>query len=106
MADKGLQSERTRLAWVRTAALLAAGALGSAGVALRHEAPAWIVAPFALAALSGAVLLVRTGVRFRRVERAMREGHPLDVTADARLAWLGTLAVVVGALAVVIAAAA
>ncbi len=106
MVDKGLQSERTRLAWVRTAALLAAGALGSAGVALSHGAPAWIAAPFALAALIGAVLLLRTGVRFRRVERALRDGHPLDVTADARLAWLGTLALVAGALALVIAAAA
>ncbi|WP_433500603.1 DUF202 domain-containing protein [Sphaerimonospora sp. CA-214678] len=106
MVDKGLQSERTRLAWVRTAALLAAGALGAAGVALSHGAPVWVATPFALAALIGAVLLLRTGVRFRRVQRALRDGHPLDVTADARLVWLGTLALVVGALAVVIDAAA
>lgn len=100
---KGLQSERTRLTWVRTAAVLVAVALGSMGMALRHAAPAWVVVLFAAAVLSGAILLIRTGVRFRRVERVLREGRPLEATPDVRLAWLGTLAVAVGALLLVIA---
>ncbi|MFJ2029943.1 DUF202 domain-containing protein [Streptosporangium sp. NPDC087985] len=95
--DEGLQSERTRLAWVRTAALLAVGALGAAGVGLRAGIHLLAVALFALAALCGALLLARTGVRYQRVQRALHEGSPLDERADAVIAWLGTLAVAAGA---------
>ncbi|MEV4217733.1 DUF202 domain-containing protein [Nonomuraea sp. NPDC049725] len=101
--DRGLQSERTRLAWVRTAVTLATGGLGATGLAARAGLPLPALAAFALAALCGAVLLIRTGVRFRRVQQALHGGRPLDNGADALLAWLGTLAVVAGALTFVIA---
>ncbi|MEV6980518.1 DUF202 domain-containing protein [Sphaerisporangium sp. NPDC051017] len=101
----GLHGERTLLAWIRTAATLAAGGLGAAGVAGRqfeqfgHGGAA---VPFVLAALCGAILLARTGVRYHRVDRALRQGLPLDARADAVLAWLGVLAVAAGALAFVL----
>ncbi|MEV8633568.1 DUF202 domain-containing protein [Streptosporangium sp. NPDC051023] len=95
--DEGLQSERTRLAWVRTAAVLAVGSLGAGGVALRAGVSPLTVVPFALAAVSGALLLARTGIRYRRVQHALHEGRPLDDRADAVIAWLGTMAVAVGA---------
>jgi uncharacterized membrane protein YidH (DUF202 family) len=95
--DRGLQSERTRLAWVRTAVALSTGGLGAAGLAVRHGLPAVAVAAFALAALCGGVLLIRTGVRFRHVQRALHGGRALDDGFDALFAWLGTLSVVAGA---------
>ncbi|ETK32521.1 DUF202 domain-containing protein [Microbispora sp. ATCC PTA-5024] len=98
----GLHSERTRLAWVRAAAALAACGLGAAGAALRHGVAGAVTVPFVLAALSGAVLLVRTGVRHHHVERALAEGRTLDPGLDVRLAWLGALCVAAGALVLVI----
>ncbi|HEX4813467.1 MAG TPA: DUF202 domain-containing protein [Nonomuraea sp.] len=95
--DRGLQSERTRLAWVRTAVMLATGGLGAAGLTARHGLPPPAVAAFALAALCGGVLLTRTRVRFRRVQAALHGGRPLDPRLDALFAWLGTLCAVVGA---------
>lgn len=95
--DEGLQSERTRLAWVRTAAVQAVGGLGAGGVALRAGVPPVAVAPFVLSAASGALLLARTGVRYRRVQRALHEGTPLDVRVDAVIAWLGTMTAALGA---------
>ncbi|MEV0387310.1 DUF202 domain-containing protein [Nonomuraea sp. NPDC050643] len=95
--DRGLQSERTRLAWVRTAVALATGGLGAAGVSARHGLPAIAIAGFALAALCGGVLLIRTGVRFRRVQAALHAGRPLYAGFDAFFAWLGTMSVVAGA---------
>ncbi|GGS70596.1 DUF202 domain-containing protein [Nonomuraea spiralis] len=100
--DQGLQSERTRLAWVRTAVALATGGLGAAGLAVRHGLPVLAVAGFALAALCGAVLLIRTGVRFRRVQEALHGGRPIDAGLDALFAWLGTLSVVIGAVTFVL----
>ncbi|MFI0418475.1 DUF202 domain-containing protein [Spongiactinospora sp. 9N601] len=104
--DEGLQSERTRLAWVRTATVLAAGGLGAAGMVLRSGANPLSVAAFVLATLFGGVLLARTGVRYRRVQRALHEGRPLDHRADAVLAWYGVLAVAAGAAVFVMAEAA
>ncbi|GAA3539584.1 hypothetical protein GCM10022419_019550 [Nonomuraea rosea] len=95
--DRGLQSERTRLAWVRTAVALSTGGLGAAGLSLRHGLPALAVVVFALAALCGGVLLIRTGVRFRQVQAALHGGTPLDAWLDVFFAWLGTLSVVAGA---------
>ncbi|MBA2894715.1 DUF202 domain-containing protein [Nonomuraea soli] len=92
--DPGLQSERTRLAWVRCAVALSTGGLGAAGAALRTGMPVLAVVAFAVAALCGGVLLVRTGTRFRRVQEALHEGRSLEEKADALLAWVGTLAVV------------
>ncbi|GII54636.1 hypothetical protein Pth03_30250 [Planotetraspora thailandica] len=98
----GLHSERTRLAWVRTAATLAGAGLVMGGTGLRGaENPALLV-PFALAALSGAALLLRTGARYRRVEQALKEGVPLDETTDGRLVWAGVLCVAAGALVLVL----
>ncbi|MET7327701.1 DUF202 domain-containing protein [Nonomuraea sp. NPDC005650] len=101
--DRGLQSERTRLAWVRTAVALATGGLGAAGLSLRHGLPVPATVAFALAALCGAVLLIRTGVRFRRVQVALHGGRPLDPGLDVLFAWLGTLCVVAGAVTFVLA---
>ncbi|MFB9251779.1 DUF202 domain-containing protein [Sphaerisporangium melleum] len=101
---EGLHSERTLLAWIRTGTALAAGGLGGAGVAARHMGSGPAALPFVLAALCGAVLLARTHLRHRRLESALHEGKPLDVRADALLAWLGVLAVVAGAAAFVLAA--
>ncbi|TYB68904.1 DUF202 domain-containing protein [Nonomuraea sp. PA05] len=95
--DRGLQSERTRMAWVRTAVALSTGGLGAAGLAARHGLPVLAVAAFALAALCGGVLLIRTGLRYRRVQAALHGGKPLDAGLDALFAWLGTLGVVAGA---------
>ncbi|MEV4179762.1 DUF202 domain-containing protein [Nonomuraea sp. NPDC049709] len=95
--DRGLQSERTRLAWVRTAVALSTGGLGAAGVAARSGLPAIAIAGFAMAALCGGVLLIRTRLRFRRVQAALHAGRPLDAGLDAFFAWLGTLSVVAGA---------
>ncbi|MFI9835929.1 YidH family protein [Nonomuraea sp. NPDC051941] len=101
--DEGLQSERTRLAWVRTAVALATGGLGAAGLSLRHGLPVPSVVVFALAALCGAVLLIRTGARFRRVQEALHGGKPLNPGLDVLFAWLGTMCVVAGAIVFVLA---
>ncbi|WP_084960495.1 DUF202 domain-containing protein [Thermoactinospora rubra] len=95
--DPGLQSERTRLAWVRSAVAMAAGGISAAGLAARAGLPPVAVAAFVLTALCGGVLLARTGTRFRRVQRALHNGEPLDEQADVLLAWLGTLSLVAGA---------
>ncbi|WP_433240191.1 DUF202 domain-containing protein [Streptosporangium sp. CA-135522] len=95
--DEGLQSERTRLAWARTAAVLAVSGLGAAGLGLRTGIPLIAVVPFALAALCGALLLARSGVRYQRVQHALHEGSPLDEQADVVIAWMGTLAAAAGA---------
>ncbi|WP_043631216.1 DUF202 domain-containing protein [Nonomuraea candida] len=100
--DQGLQSERTRLAWVRTAVALSTGGLGAAGLSVRYGLPAPAIVGFALAALCGGVLLIRTRVRFRRVQAALHAGRPLDAGLDAVFAWLGTLSVVAGALTFVL----
>ncbi|GAA4559925.1 DUF202 domain-containing protein [Planotetraspora kaengkrachanensis] len=98
----GLHNERTRLAWVRTATVLAVAGLVAAGAGLRGGEGPLMITPFAVAALCGAILLLRTGARYRRVERALRDGAPLDDKVDARLAWAGVLCVVAGALALVL----
>jgi putative membrane protein len=101
--DRGLQSERTRLAWVRTAVALSTGGLGAIGLSVREGLPVVATAGFALATLCGGVLLIRTRVRFRRVQAALHAGTPVHAGLDALFAWLGTLSVVVGAFAVVFA---
>lgn len=68
----GLHSERTRLAWVRTAVTMAGSGIAAAGISVRQDLPVLAV-PFAAAALAGAVLLLRTGIRHRRLERALRQ---------------------------------
>lgn len=100
--DRGLQNERTRLAWVRTAALLAVTGLGAGGLTLRAGAAPPAAVPFGMAAVCGAVLLARTGVRYQRAQRALHAGVPLDHRADALIAWLGTLVVAVGAVVFVV----
>ncbi|WP_101784479.1 DUF202 domain-containing protein [Nonomuraea indica] len=104
--DPGLQSERTRLAWVRTGVMLSTGGIAATGLALRHGLPsaplALAAGTFALAALAGAVLLTRTGVRFRRVQEALHGGRAIDSRPDALLAWLGTLCAVAGAVVFVL----
>jgi putative membrane protein len=101
-AEAGLHIERTLLAWIRTATTLAAGGLVGAGVAGSHSGNGVAALPFLFAALCGAVLLARSGVRHRRVQRALHGDLPLDIRADAVLAWLGVLAVAAGALVFVL----
>ncbi|GIH60521.1 DUF202 domain-containing protein [Microbispora siamensis] len=98
----GLHSERTRLAWVRTAVTMSGSAVGAAGMMVRHDLPGLAV-PFAAAALAGAVLLLRTGRRHRALERTLRHGRPLDHRPDALVAWAGALAVAAAALVAVVA---
>jgi len=100
----GLHGERTVLAWIRTAVILVGGGIAGLDTALRHGAPPPAPACFTLTLLAGAVLLTRTGVRYRRTLRAGRAGARGDATADARLAWLGTLAAAAGALLCVLGA--
>ncbi|MER5646599.1 DUF202 domain-containing protein [Streptosporangium sp. NPDC002524] len=100
--DAGLQSERTRLAWVRTTAALAVTSLAGAGVALRAGAPAPAVVPFIPAVFCAVLLLTQTGVRYRRAQEALHGSRPLDNRADALIAWFGTLAAVGGAVAFVL----
>ncbi|GAA0913200.1 DUF202 domain-containing protein [Nonomuraea longicatena] len=95
--DPGLQSERTRLAWVRTGVVMSTVGLGAAGLSVRAGYPPAAAASFAPAVLCGAVLLARTGARFRRYQRALHDGRPLEAGADVLIAWLGTLSVVLGA---------
>ncbi|MBT2227242.1 DUF202 domain-containing protein [Nonomuraea sp. NEAU-A123] len=103
--DPGLQSERTRLAWVRTAVALSSGGLGAMGLSARHGLPPAAIAAFVPAAFCGAVLLLRTGIRFRRVQEALHGGRSVDAGLDALFAWLGTISVAAGALAFVLALA-
>jgi uncharacterized membrane protein YidH (DUF202 family) len=100
--DPGLQSERTRLAWVRTAMALAAGGLGIGGVAARGGLHLAAVGAFLLGAFFGGILLARTGRRYEKVQQALHRGRPLDDQADAILAWLGVLAVAAGAVTFVL----
>jgi uncharacterized membrane protein YidH (DUF202 family) len=100
--DSGLQSERTGLAWARTAAALAVGGLAAAGSAIKAGVPVVAVIGFCVAALCGSALLIRAGVRYRRVQRALHAGHPLDDRADALIAWIGTIAATCSGLAVVL----
>ncbi|MFF4774282.1 DUF202 domain-containing protein [Microtetraspora fusca] len=95
--DPGLQNERTRLAWVRTAVALCSLSLVATGVTVRHGMGGVELAAFSFGALCGTALLVRVGARFRRLQRALHLGHPLNFMTDALLAWWGVLAVVAGA---------
>ncbi|MEV5738857.1 DUF202 domain-containing protein [Microbispora rosea] len=97
----GLHSERTRLAWVRTAVTMAGAGIGAAGISVRQDLVALAV-PFVAAALAGAVLLLRTGTRHRRLERALRQRRPLDDRLDTGVAWAGALAVAAAALVMVL----
>ncbi|WP_182880116.1 DUF202 domain-containing protein [Microbispora sp. H10949] len=97
----GLHGERTRLAWVRTAVLMSGSGIGAAGAAVRDDLPGLAV-PFGVVALAGAVLLLRTGLRHRTLERALRHGRPLRSGLDARVAWAGALAAAAGALVLVL----
>ncbi|GII83272.1 hypothetical protein Ssi03_12620 [Sphaerisporangium siamense] len=92
----GLYVVRTLLAWMRTAMALAAGGLAAAGAAARHSGDGAGALPFVITALCGAILLVRSGVRYWRAERALQEGAPQDVHVDVIIAWLGTLGLAAG----------
>ncbi|MEU8246081.1 DUF202 domain-containing protein [Nonomuraea sp. NPDC048916] len=102
--DSGLQSERTRLAWVRTAVMLSTGGLAATGLSFRYGHAPVAAVGFALAALCGGVLLLRTGVRYRRVQEALHGGRPLDCGLDVLFAWFGTLCAVAGAIVFVLTA--
>jgi putative membrane protein len=100
--DQGLQSERTQLAWIRTTAMLAVTGVGCAGIALRVGTPMLAALPFVPAVFCAVLLLIHTGIRFRRVQEALHGGHPLDNRVDGLIVWLGTLAAVIGSFAFVL----
>lgn len=100
--DPGLQSERTRLAWVRTATALSTLGLGGAGVTARSSGPVVAIAFFGVAALLGAVTLLRTGRRFRQVQEALHGQRPFEHGGDALTLWFGVLAAVVGSFVFVV----
>lgn len=82
--------------------MLASVSLAGAGLALRQDVGGVTTAAFGFGTLSGALVLVRTGTRFRRVQRALHGGVTLDDSLDALLAWLGVLAVVAGSVVFVL----
>ncbi|GGO80473.1 DUF202 domain-containing protein [Wenjunlia tyrosinilytica] len=97
VADSGLQAERTRLAWSRTAFAVAVNGLlllhagGFAGHGASGALPGLVVLMCALAFhLCGAH-------RYRRVYRSLSEGRPITDPPLMRL--MGLLAVVPGLLA-------
>jgi Domain of unknown function (DUF202) len=97
--DPGLQPERTQLAWRRTVAAVAVGAL----VSLRVLPPvlgSWAVAVSGAGLLAGGALWVAAGRRARSVDRVVRS--PGGLLPDGALL-LGLVAVVTtgAALAVV-----
>lgn len=74
-----LANERTFLAWIRTSLALSAGGLGveAFGSGIFDDA---LRKPLAvLLLLLACVLAVSAAMRWTRVERAMRRGHPLPV---------------------------
>ncbi|WP_436770721.1 DUF202 domain-containing protein [Yinghuangia sp. YIM S09857] len=101
--DPGLQPERTRLAWSRTAlAFLANGGLMlHAGHRLDHWA--WLTPGAVIIAVSVAVY-VASALRFRRVDDAIRSGDP--VVGAAPIALTAAAAVVVSLTAAVVVATA
>jgi uncharacterized membrane protein YidH (DUF202 family) len=82
--DRGMQPERTALAWRRTALSMGAGSL----VALRIFAPIlgpWAVGPAVLAFAIAAVVFAASELRYRRNHRALIA----DRNSDARVALAG-----------------
>lgn len=96
-----LANERTFLAWIRTALALVAGAVATDAV----TAGAWPVgvrrALVVLLLLAGMVLGSGAGVRWLRVERAMRSGHPLPLSSLVPILAITVLLGTIGALALV-----
>ncbi|KGN31044.1 membrane protein [Knoellia sinensis KCTC 19936] len=71
-----LANERTFLAWIRTGLALIAGAVALEGFGVNlDETVRGTLA--ALLIVVGAVVAIGAGVRWLRVEQAMREGRPL-----------------------------
>lgn len=94
-----LANERTYLAWLRTAvALIAAGLLAAKALDFEHES--WRLLVSLPPIVGGAIMAVRSRVRFRAYEEAMRAGRPLPPSADA-----ATLAVLLSVYAAVVLAA-
>jgi putative membrane protein len=92
-------NERTFLAWNRTAlALVAAGAAAAAFI----DTDARLIVALPLIAL-GAVISLMSYRRWEQNERAMRRGEPLRYDALPRVLGLtiGTLALLIGVLAVI-----
>ena len=71
-----LANERTFLAWIRTGLALIAGAVAIEGFGIDLDETARTVVAVMLTLL-GAAVAVGAGVRWLRVEQAMRQGRPL-----------------------------
>ena len=72
-----LATERTALAWMRTALALAGGGVAIVSLSTLAELPGWSALLGAAACLGGAALAVRAVAAWARVERALRLGRPL-----------------------------
>ncbi|WP_404386066.1 DUF202 domain-containing protein [Knoellia locipacati] len=71
-----LANERTFLAWIRTGLALIAGAVAIEGFGVDLDETARGVVAVALTGL-GVAVAVGAGIRWLRVEQAMRHGRPL-----------------------------
>lgn len=71
-----LANERTFLAWIRTGLALIAGAVAVEGFGIDLDQTARGVVAVSLTVL-GVAVAVGAGVRWLRVEQAMRRGRPL-----------------------------
>jgi putative membrane protein len=96
-----LANERTLLAWLRTAfALIAGGVVAAKALDFESEVWRWVVAGPPLVA--GTALALRSRVRHRAYEAAMRAARPLPAGPDAGVFALGLAAY---AVAVIVATA-
>jgi uncharacterized membrane protein YidH (DUF202 family) len=93
LSDRGLQNERTSLAWVRTGLGLAACALLAGRLAIVRGQP-WAVGAALAAALLAVGVLGWSHDRYRRVKRQL--GGPVDFALPALV--LSGAVVVVGLL--------
>jgi uncharacterized membrane protein YidH (DUF202 family) len=99
VADPGLQSERTYLAWQRTGlAFAAAGALLVHAATRLHSLLAYL--PGVLGLAVAAVILLRALLRYRSIEAAARGKR--DASSPRLAAGLAVMAAVLGVSALII----
>jgi uncharacterized membrane protein YidH (DUF202 family) len=91
--DPGLQPERTRMAWTRTALAFVAngGLLVHAGRSDRW----WYLLPGVVVMAAGCAVYVVGLLRHRQVDRAIRAGAPVDGERTIRATWATVTAVCV-----------
>lgn len=97
--DRGVQNERTSLAWVRTGLGLAGCALLAGRLAMLRHTP-WAVAAAIAAALLAFGVLGWSHDHYRRAARQLRERRPVDHAVPALL--LTSAVLLVGVLALLL----